>query len=67
MPNTSMVNSLINTGETTAMDKSVWGGFAGAIAGYFLANGMNYSPAGHVASIALGHYTGHLAANMYLH
>lgn len=66
MPNTSLVNNLINTGETTALDKSVWGGVAGAVAGYFLANSMGYSPAGHAASIAIGHYGGHLAANMYL-
>ena len=55
------ISEILKEEKSVAMDHGVWGGVAGAVGGFLLANRMGWGTTGTVAAIAGGHFAGHSA------
>ena len=53
------IDQIIQDEKQVLMDKGVWGGVIGALAGYYLASQQKWGNVPTMASIAGGHFVGH--------
>ena len=53
------IDQIIQDEKQVMMDKGVWGGLLGALAGYYLASQQKWGVGSTMVAIAGGHFAGH--------
>ena len=53
------IDQIIQDEKQVMMDKGVWGGLIGALAGYYLASQQKWPTGATMAAIGGGHFVGH--------